>query len=236
MRSGHVTTVKRILCHEKDLEQAFAPQSVMLCLSDDLDIGRGDMLADPEAPPVITQNLIADVVWMSEKPLVIHSPYLVKHATQTVCGSVMGVMDRLDIATTDRVDAASLTLNEIGTIELQTHKPLFFDPYRANRSTGCFIILDPADNNTMGAGLIRGASQTHCQENTGKLPARLPSNLDNGLHCGLTVWLTGLSGSGKTTISSALYTELLARGYRVEVLDGDIIRNLFRTTWDYCSG
>jgi bifunctional enzyme CysN/CysC len=227
VRSGHLTTIKQILCYEKELEQAFAPQSVVLCLSDDLDIGRGDMLADPEAPPAVTQNFIADVVWMSEKPLAIHSPYLVKHATQTVCGSVMGVVGRLDIATADRVDAASLALNDIGTIEMQTHRPLFFDPYRANRSTGSFIILDPVDNNTVGAGLISSASQIHCSEDTGKLHVKLPSNLDNGSHRGLTVWLTGLSGSGKTTISSALYTELLARGYRVEVLDGDIIRNLF---------
>jgi bifunctional enzyme CysN/CysC len=227
LRSGQTTTVNRILLYDKELDQAFARQSVVLCLRDDLDIGRGDMLAAPEVPPMAAQHFIADVIWMSEKPLQLHSPYLIKHATQTVCGSVEGTLHRIDIRTLEQVKANLLKLNEIGTVEIQTHKPLYFDPYRLNRTTGSFIIIDPIDNNTVGAGLITDPATISSAERMGKPSLGLPSNLSSGSHRGLTIWLTGLSGAGKTTISNALSTELLAGGYRVEVLDGDIIRKLF---------
>jgi adenylyl-sulfate kinase len=185
------------------------------------------MLADPEVAPVAAEHFIADVIWMSEKLLHLHSPYLIKHTTQTVCGSVLRILHQIDIGTLEQVETNVLELNEIGTVEMHTHKPLFFDPYRLNRTTGSFIIIDPADNNTVGAGLITDPSTVSCTEGVGKSSVSLPGNLTSGAHRGLTVWLTGLSGAGKTTISNALCTELLARGYRVEVLDGDVIRTLF---------
>lgn len=227
LRSGQTTSVSQILLCHKVLDQACARQSVVLCLSDDLDIGRGDMLADPEVAPTAAQHFIADVIWMSEKPLRLRSRYLIKHTTQTVCGNVLGILHRIDIGTLEQVETEVLRLNEIGAVEIQTHKPLFFDPYRLNRLTGSFIIIDPTGNNTVGAGLILAPSGDAHDKGMEKSTGSLPTTLSSGSHRGLIIWLTGLSGAGKTTIGNALCTELLARGYRVEVLDGDIIRTLF---------
>jgi bifunctional enzyme CysN/CysC len=229
LRSGHVTTVNRILLHDKELDQAFAGQSIVLCTSDYLDIGRGDMLAPPETTPTAAQHLIAHVIWMSEKPLRAQSRYLIKHTTNSVCGRVLGILHRLDLGTLQEVETDALMLNEIGTVEMQTHKPLFFDPYQLNRSTGSFIIIDPTDNTTAGACLITEPSNVVGTEGPYKASVSLPNNLRPGSQRGLTIWFTGLSGAGKTTLSSALCTEFLAHGYRVEVLDGDIIRTLFHS-------
>ena len=126
-----------------------------------------------------------------------------------------------------KIKAESLCLNEIGVVEMQTHKPVFFDPYVANRATGSFIIIDPSNNDTVGAGIISGPSSVPASAGQPSTTAGLPPNLIRQHQRGLTVWFTGLSGAGKTTICSALYTELLALGFRVEVLDGDVIRKLF---------
>lgn len=220
--SGRKSSVEQILLHERQLNEAVPPQSVVISLADHIDLGRGDMLVDAARVPTVATRFIADVIWLSEPPLCLNIPYLIKHTTQTLCGTVLGLLHRQDVDTLEKVPAENLSMNEIGRVEIQAHKPVFFDPYTSNRGTGSFIIIDPTSNNTVGAGTICGPSAGG--EPDSKRAANFPS-VQVGRHTrGLTVWFTGLSGSGKTTICNALCTELLARGLRVEVLDGDVMR------------
>ncbi|MBZ5534040.1 MAG: adenylyl-sulfate kinase [Acidobacteriia bacterium] len=225
--SGRTTRIKEILLHARSLDQAFPPQSVVLTLADEIDLARGDMLVCPERPPAVTNRLIADVIWMSQTPLRVNWPYLIKHAGQTLCCSVLSILHRTDAGTLKKIRCNNLCLNEVGVVEIQTHKPAFVDSYAANRATGSFILIDPSNNDTAGAGIISAPSSLPLPGPHTNPVAGLPSNLVQQQQRGLTVWLTGLSGAGKTTICSALYTELLARAFRVEVLDGDVIRKLF---------
>jgi sulfate adenylyltransferase large subunit len=170
--SGWTTRVKSIVTWDGELPQAYPPMSVMLCLEDELDISRGDMLVADSAiaPPAASNRLEAIVVWMNQKPLQPARPYLVKHTTQQVRGSVRSIRYRVDVNTLRHEPAAELGLNEIGVVELETHRRLFFDPYRQNRATGSFILIDPATNETLGAGMIaRALSAT--EEAAGEMAA-----------------------------------------------------------------
>jgi bifunctional enzyme CysN/CysC len=220
--SGRRTRVEQVLLSDQSLDAAFAPQSVALSLADHLDVGRGDMLADPARMPSITRKLKAHLIWMSRSPLRLDSPFLLKHTTSTVCASVTRLHHRIDILDGRPSPAESLELNEIGMAEIETHRPLFCDPYLDNRATGSFILIDPLSNNTVAAGMILEAKP---ESGAGRAPAdAVQAVAAAGKGKGLTVWFTGLSGAGKSTICRSVETELLARGFRVEVLDGDALR------------
>ena len=137
--SGRTSRVRSIVTWEGELEEAFAPMSVTLCLEDEIDISRGDMLVPLDNPPHSGRRLEAGMVWMSEKPLEPNHSYLLKHTTQVVNA---------------RVREGNLQLNEIGSVSLETQRPLFFDSYRSNRATGAFILIDAISNETVGAGMI----------------------------------------------------------------------------------
>jgi len=139
--------------------EAFAPMSVTLCLEDEIDISRGDMLAG-DNPPHAGRRFEATVVWMNEKRLTPHRPYLLKHTTQVVQMRVRRIRHRVDVVTLQHEPAAGLGLNEIGVVEVEAHRPLFFDAYARNRATGGFIVIDPVTNETLGAGMIAAAGVT----------------------------------------------------------------------------
>jgi bifunctional enzyme CysN/CysC len=213
--SGRTSHVASIRLGEEEMECAFAPQSVSLALDEEADIGRGDILADPSAPTLLSRRFAATLLWMSSQPLVIGRPYLIKHTTRQVCGSVVRLQSVLDPTTLDRRPASTLTLNEFGEVEIEGHQPLYADPYDQNRVTGSFIIIDPNTNETLAAAMISGQAPSL---NGDVAPATSLAT------SGLTVWLTGLSSAGKSSICQALYEKLWARGYKVESLDGDIVR------------
>jgi bifunctional enzyme CysN/CysC len=219
--SGQRTRIKEILFHTQALERACASRSVVLTTTDHIDLGRGDMLVTPEQLPSLATKFTAHVVWMSAVPLRQNARYLVKHTTKLVCGTVSRIQNKIDISNFETLEADSLQFNEIGEVQIDLHSPIFCDPYRCNRTTGSLILIDPLTNDTVGAGMI--------VETVSALGSGAPDRSADGLHLanqqGLTIWFTGLSGSGKTTICQAVATELLARGLRVEVIDGDMIRN-----------
>jgi bifunctional enzyme CysN/CysC len=194
--------------------------SVLVSLKEHIDLGRGDMLCDPQSPPSRAKGFRAKLVWMSSEPLKIGEPYLIKHTTQTACMSVLTVLQKTDIHTLREVPADCLGLNEIGEVEIETHKPIFCDPYAINRATGSFIVIHPVHNATLAGGIIL---QPHVNGANG-VDAGLSMSAGKGSGRGLIVWITGLSGAGKTTICQAVHTELLAGGIRVEMLDGDVVR------------
>lgn len=221
------TTVERVFLHSTELQEAFSPMSVAVSLKNHIDLGRGDMLCDPQDAPPESRRLRAKLIWVSGAPLCLNEPYLMKHATQTVCMNVLQLHHKLDINNLEELPADSLQLNEIGEVTIETHKPIFCDPYHRNKITGSFIVVHPIANNTVAVGIIVNDETPQATFEAGRNSMQ---DLSSGAgHKGLTVWMTGLSGAGKTTICEAVYTELLARGLRVEALDGDAVRqNLSR--------
>jgi sulfate adenylyltransferase large subunit len=156
MPSGRASRVKSIVTWDGELEEAFAPMSVTVCLEDEIDISRGDLLAHPANPPHSGRRFETTLVWMNEKPLEPHRPYLLKQTTQMVQARVREIRHRVDINTLGHQRASQLLLNEIGVVSVEAQRPVFFDAYRKNRATGGFILIDPITNETMGAGMIIG--------------------------------------------------------------------------------
>ena len=217
--SGGRVTVANIGLYQRTLWEAYAPMSVVVSLKEHTDLGRGDMLCDAQHPPAKARRFRAKLIWMSADPLKKGEPYLIRHMTQTACMSVVDLCHKTDIHTLEEVSAESLGLNEIGEVEIETHKPVFCDRYAENKATGSFIVIHPIHNATLAAGIILDFPAQDPGSNVGLTSAAYASASQ-----GLTVWVTGLSGAGKTTICQAVHTELLARGVRVEALDGDIVR------------
>jgi sulfate adenylyltransferase large subunit len=152
--SGRSSRVKSIVTWEGELAEAFAPMSVTVCLEDEIDISRGDMLALSEDLPHAGRRFDATVVWMNQKPLVANRPYLIKHTTQTTQARIRKIRHRVDIQTLGHQQVSELELNGIGVVSIEAQRPLFFDSYRTNRATGSFILIDPISNETVGAGMI----------------------------------------------------------------------------------
>ncbi len=163
--SGRRSRVASISTFDGELAEAFAPMSIALTLADEIDISRGDMLVSIENPPHVAHSFEADLVWMSEAPLDLARPLLLKQTTQTVKARVEAVLAVVDLnAITIQAEAvpaearpATLGLNAIGRVRIAGAKPLVFDPYRRNRGTGSFILIDPATNATVAAGMIGNA-------------------------------------------------------------------------------
>lgn len=211
--SGRTSKIRSIRIGESEIECAVPPQSVTVALEDEIDIGRGDAIVDPKRPPETLRRMPATLLWMSREPMKLGHPYFIKHTSRQVCASVSELRGVIDPHTLERRAAETLGLNEFGYVEIEANHPLYADPYAENRVTGAFIVIDPISNGTVGAGMIAATDLN--QE-----PA------PNAEH-GLTVWFTGLSSAGKSTISKALYEKLWARGYKVELLDGDVVRQQF---------
>ena len=152
---GYTSTVKQIWTFDGPLQEAFCPQSVTLVLSDDLDGSRGDLITHPDHLPATGAELHAQVCWLHPRPLQNGRRYLLKHTTQTVQAAVTAIEHRIDISTLEEEPAPpALTMNDVGSIRLRTAKPLIYDGFAANRQTGSFILIDPATNATVGAGML----------------------------------------------------------------------------------
>jgi len=156
--SGARTRVRSITTWDGELDVARAPQSVVLTLEDETDLSRGDMIAAVVAPPRKTNRFEATVVWMHATPLRIGASYLLKHTTQTVRARVVEIRSRIDVERLEQRETDQLALNDIGEVVIETSRPLLADLYRENRITGSLILIDPADNATAGAAMIRNVS------------------------------------------------------------------------------
>jgi bifunctional enzyme CysN/CysC len=223
--SGKRSAVNTILVGDAETTTAFAGQSVTVTLRDDLDISRGDVIASIAAPPRIANQFEATIVWMHARPLLQGRSYLLKLATQTVSATVAPIKYRLNVTTLEHVAAETLELNDIGVCELELSRPIVFEPYRSSRDLGGFILIDRLTNATVGAGLLhfslRRADNVRWQPLDVDKAAR--GHLKGQKPC--VVWLTGLSGSGKSTIANAVEKRLHALGRHTYLLDGDNVRH-----------
>jgi bifunctional enzyme CysN/CysC len=205
------------------IEEAFAGQALTVELAEDIDIARGDLICRPHNRPHVGQEIDAMVCWLTtESQLKSGSRFTLQHTTRSTRAVVAELDYRLDVNTLHRDESAEqLTLNEIGRIRLRTQQSLLFDAYRRSRDTGSFILVDEANNNTVAAGMILGPSQRGSKVVWHHGSVQRAERASTGM----TVWLTGLSGSGKSSVAAELERRLVAAGRPAYLLDGDNLRH-----------
>jgi sulfate adenylyltransferase subunit 1 len=152
--SGRITRVKEIRLHETSLAHAASEESVTLLLEDDVDVSRGDLLVHPSEPPSVTRNIHATVCWLSERPLATSRRYLLRHTTREVKAAIAAIEHRVDLEALEEQPADGLAMNDIGRVSFRLAQPIAADPYAESRSTGAFILVDEATNDTVAAGMI----------------------------------------------------------------------------------
>jgi bifunctional enzyme CysN/CysC len=234
--SRKTSRVKSIVTFDGELDEAFAPQSVTLTLEDEIDISRGDMVVRPGNVPRVEQRFEATVVWMAEEPMVPGKSYWFKQTSLLTSGTISTLRYQIDVNSLHRQDAPTLKLNEIGRCTITLSQPICFDGYRRNRATGSFIVIDRVTNATVAAGMIldRSAAEGHIDHWDQSTAAdSLHGERSNVTHqerearfgqTPVTVLLTGLTGSGKTTLAYAVERRLFEQGRAVVVLDGQNMR------------
>ena len=238
--SGMGSTVKSIVTYDGNLPEAFANQSVVLTMNDEIDVSRGNMIVRKNNLPQVSNRFEAIICWMSDEPMHPGTTYQLKQTTNTVKAFISRIVYCIDVNTLHREKSKNFSLNEIGRVEIHTSLPIFFDPYRINHATGSFILIDPVSNRTVAAGIIRGAAKTieeiieHDVEKS--LQKKSPDTVWTGWnipreireerngHKAVVLWFTGFSGSGKSTIAKALEQKLFDLQCQTMLLDGDHIR------------
>ena len=224
-KSGKQSLVREILSPRGSVKTAEAHQAVTLLLEDEIELSRGNMLVAPEAPPEVSDQFTADIVWMDEHPLLPGRSYILRTETDQTPATVSELKYRVNIENFAHEAASSLAMNEIGSCNLSLQAPIAFDPYGENRSTGAFILIDRTTNRTIAAGMIahglRRATNVHWQA----------LDVDRKAHAALknqrprVLWFTGMSGSGKSTIANLVEKKLHSEGRHTYILDGDNVRH-----------
>ena len=223
--SGRSSKVKELLTYDGPLATAQAGDAITLTLTEEIDIARGDLIAAATSPPEVSDQFAAHVIWMGDEPLVPGRSYLARIGPKTTPIAVTTIKHKLDVNTQQHLAANTLSLNDIALCNLATDAPVAFDPYEQNRRTGSFILIDRFTNHTVGAGMIvfglRRGANVHWQplligrEERALLKHQRPA----------IIWLTGLSGAGKSTIANLIERQLNSTGCHTMMLDGDNVRH-----------
>lgn len=226
--SGKASRITAIDGPNGPVNEAFPPMAVSISLADDIDVSRGDMLARPHNQPVASQEFDATVCWMADdSALEPGRDYLIKHTTRTTRARVASLDYRLDINTLHRdMGATALKLNELGRVTLRTQIPLLLDEYSRNAATGSFILIDSITNVTVAAGMVRDTAPAQTRSATpNTVPHRSVVTTKDRLTKGCTLWFTGLSGSGKSSVAVLVEQKLIESGSPAYILDGDNLRH-----------
>jgi len=218
------TRVASIDTFEGSLETAAAPLSVTLTLTDEVDVSRGDMLVRPDDVPTVDRRFEATLVWMNERPLDLQKSYLLKQTTMLQRVEVEALLNRTNLDTLQPERAETLELNDIGTVRVHCHRPMYFDPYRQNRRTGAFVLIDSLSNGTVAAGVIIGSAKSaaDADERDGGLGRSMVSPREREERLGqrgAVVLLSGLPGAGKTELAYAVERLLHDQGRLALVID-----------------
>ena len=238
MPSGMPSRIKTVFGPEGDIDEAFPPLAVGVTLEGEIDVSRGDTIVHVNNIPRVDRELDSMIVWMSEEPMQPGKQYLIKHSTRMTPGQISNLRFRVDVNTLHRSRADELGLNEIGRCVVSLTRPIVYDPYTRNRETGSFIVIDRLANSTVGAGMIldrdpnklavspekqvRTHKSGHVHRHAGEVSEELRTERMG--HKPATIWLTGLPGSGKSTIAYELERKLFAAGCNCSVLDGENAR------------
>ena len=236
--SGRTSYVQSITTYGSNLAEAAAGDSVILTLTDEIDISRGDMIVRRHNLPQVANQLECIICWMNEEPLNPKGAYILQHTTHQVRAFINEINYRIDVDTLHRESVKTLQLNEIGRVKITTTQPLFFDAYQLNRNTGSFILIDPVTNATMAAGMIRRRARELDEVITQPAARKTSTNVvwessqitremrerQKG-HNAAVLWFTGLSGSGKSTVARLLEKRLFEMGGHTFYLDGDNVRH-----------
>jgi bifunctional enzyme CysN/CysC len=222
--SGRVSRVARIVTSSGELSEAVAGQSVTLTLADEVDASRGDVFAAMSAPPEVADQFDAMLVGL-EGAILPGRSYSMKIGAKIVKATVNPLKYKLNINTLEQLAAERLELNDIGACELELDRAIVFEPYRKSRELGGFILIDPISNATVAAGTLnfalRRSQNIHWQALDVNKAARAARNGQRPC----TLWLTGYSGAGKSTIANLVEKKLFAMGKRTYLLDGDNVRH-----------
>ena len=222
--SGQSSRVKELLAYEGPRPSAEAGDAITITLADEIDIARGDLLVGPMSGPEVSDQFAAHIIWMSDQALIPGRSYLARIGTRTTPITVTGIRYKIDVNTREHLATHTLGLNDIAFCNLSTAAPVAFDPYRQNRKTGSFIVIDRLSNHTLGAGMIafglRRGTNLHRQATLiGKAERAAQKHQKPAI-----VWLTGLSGAGKSSIANIAERQLHAAGHHTMLLDGDNVR------------
>ncbi len=223
--SGKRSSIARIITQTGDLASAVNGQAVMLTLSDEVDISRGDVIVAGKSPCEVADQFAAHILWMDEAELIPGRGYWLKMGARTVNATITEIKHKIDINTQEPLAAKTLQLNEIGVCNLNLDQALPFEPYALNRTLGGFILIDRQSNATVAAGTVdfalRRAANIHWQAMDVNKSARAALKAQTP-RC---IWFTGLSGSGKSTIANRVEQRLLASHHHTYSLDGDNVRH-----------
>ncbi len=235
--SGQSSRIRSVEVAGTPVDTASAGDAIVITVEDEIDISRGDMIVRRMNLPAVGQSVEALIAWMSETPLDLATPYTMLHTTRQTKAFVQQLVYRIDVDTLHREHVDTLGLNDIGRVQITTAGPIFFDAYKQNQATGSFILVDPFTNTTVAAGMIRGEVREVPDETAARAAKTSPDvvwdawNISrearearNG-HRAAVVWLTGLSGAGKSTIAREVERRLFESGHGTMLLDGDQVRH-----------
>ncbi|HSO86238.1 MAG TPA: sulfate adenylyltransferase subunit CysN [Draconibacterium sp.] len=236
--------VKSIVTYDKELDYAFPPQSVTVTLEDEIDISRGDMLVHPDNQPRMERQFEAMLVWMDVTPMNLTTQFYIKHTTNTTKARIDQVKYKVDVNSLEKQSIEYLHLNEIGRVVITTSKPIFFDPYKKNRQTGSFILIDPITHNTCAVGMIidrlDSKSLTSRITDVEKEKIALGKSLIHEDEYqkkynqkGETIWISGLHGSGKNELAFSLEKRLFNDGAIAVMIDGSSVRSGLNRELDF---
>ena len=223
--SGKGSTISRISTLDGDLEEAVAGQAVTLCLADEVDCSRGNVIAQADRPPEAADQFEATIVWMADEEMLPGRPYWLKLATQMATVQIQAPKYQVNVNTMEHLAAKTLELNAIGVANLSTDRPLVFESYAQSRDLGGFIIIDKLTNATVGAGLLHFALRRSTNIHWQKLDVSREVRASLKNQRAAVLWFTGLSGAGKSTIANLVEQKLARMNRHTFLLDGDNVRH-----------
>jgi bifunctional enzyme CysN/CysC len=222
--SGKKATISKIVAFEKEIKSANASEAVTLVLEPEVDVARGDLVATNVDDLAAADRFSAHIVWLDEEALIHSRSYMLYSGPSSSPAMITKIKHRLDVNTGEHLSADTLNMNDIGDVEIATDIPMVLKAYEKSREFGNFILVDRLTQRTVGAGMIRHtlrrATNVHHQNYEVDKAQRSAQKNQKAR----AIWLTGLSGSGKSTIANALEQTLYANGAHCYVLDGDNLR------------